>query len=836
MSGTAFRVLTVSQLRDQPLRAVASLAAIALGVALGTAVHLINSSALAEFELATRQLVGTPDLVIQGPAAGFDQALFVRLAGDPAVALASPVLEVNLGVAGAAHSALRLLAFDPFRAAPLQPQLVGALAGDVTALFEHDALVLSRSAASHYGVERGARLVVDAGAGPKALSVIDVLPEDAYAGELGVMDIGAAQWTLGRLGRLNRIDLRLRPAIDPEQARARLAQLLPPGVFAVTAQAQRGRAAAATRAYRVNLDVLALVALLTGAFVVFATQWLSILRRRGALGLLRALGVTSAELRRALLAEALAGGLVGSVLGMLLGTLLAGALLHHLGADLGNLQLAAIGASLRLQALPLLGYAALGTTAAMAGGALPAWQAARRAPALLLKPGDAEDDRAAMRTTLPGAALALAGAALAWLPPVGGLPLAGYLAIACLLLGAVLLVPPVTQHLIAALPHTGSAVTDTAFAQLRGSLASSSVSLASIIVSFSLMVAMAIMVHSFRESFDRWLLRLLPADLQLRAPVGSDAALSPLLQQRLEALDGIGHIEFRRLQSIYLRADRPAVTLIARNIDAARAADSLPLLAQHAGAAPPGLPSAWISEAVRDLYGYAPGQVLELPLGGRAQRFYVSGIWRDYARSSGAIVIRRADYVAATHDFAATEASIWRAANFDAAALAAGIRTTLGDAASFDLISSSELRDRSLAAFDRAFVVTYALEAVAVLLGLLGVSVAASATAMARRAQFGVLRHLGMLRRQVSWMFAGEGLALSAIAVLYGLALGTLLSLILVYVVNRQSFHWSIDLVVPWWQLGALSLSLVAASALTALWSGRAALSGDPIRAVREDW
>ncbi len=835
MNLAAFRVLTLSQLRDQPLRATASLAAIALGVALGTAVHLINSSALAEFERATRQLVGTPDLVVQGPAAGFDQALFVRLASDPAIALASPVLELNVSVSGAAHPALKLLALDPFRAAALQPELMAALGDDVTALFEHDALALSHSAASSYGVERGGRLIVDAGTGSRSLRVIDVLPDGVYDGELGIMDLGAAQWTLGRLGSLNRIDLRLRPGLDLEQTRVRLGRLMPPGVFVIGAHAERGRAAAATRAYRVNLGVLALVALLTGAFVVFAAQWLSILRRRGALGLLRALGVTRAELRQALLAEALTGGLLGSVLGVLLGTLLAAALLRWLGADLGNRQLAAIGATLRLQALPLLGYALLGTAAAVAGGALPAWQAARRAPALALKPGDAEDDRAGMHTALPGVALALAGAALAWLPPVGGLPLAGYLSIACLLLGAVLLVPPVTQRLIAALPHTGNAVTDTAFAQLRGSLASSSVSLASIIVSFGLMVAMAIMVHSFRDSFDRWLLRLLPADLQLRATVGSDAALSPLLQQRLEALDGITRIEFRRLQSIYLRADRPPVTLIARDLDAARAADTLPLVAQSSGAAPPGLPPAWISEAIRDLYGYAPGQLLQLPLAGRQHRFYVAGIWRDYARSSGAVIIRRTDYMAATGDRAATEASIWRAAP-DAAALAAAIRATLSDAETFELISSPELRERSLAAFDRAFAVTYALEAAAVLLGLLGVGVAASATALARRAQFGMLRHLGMLRRQVAWMFAGEGLALSGIAVLYGLALGTLLSLILVYVVNRQSFHWSIDLVVPWLQLTALSSGLIAASAVTALWSGRAALSGDPIRAVREDW
>ena len=302
---------------------------------------------------------------------------------------------------------------------------MAALAGDVTALFEHDALVLSRSAASRYGVERGARLVVDAGAGPKSLRVIDVLPEDAYAGELGIMDIGAAQWT----PRAPRPAQSHRPAAAAGHrprsgARAPGDGCCRRACSPSRAQVERGRAAAATRAYRVNLDVLALVALLTGAFVVFATQWLSILRRRGALGLLRALGVTRAELRRALLGEALVGGLVGSVLGMLLGALLAARCCSYLGGDLGNRQLAAIGASLRLQALPLLGFAALGTTAAWpAGHCRPGRpRGARRAcpqdramPRMIARPC-ARHCRAWLSL--------LAGAALAWLPPVGGLPLA----------------------------------------------------------------------------------------------------------------------------------------------------------------------------------------------------------------------------------------------------------------------------------------------------------------------------------------------------------------------------------------------------------------------------
>jgi putative ABC transport system permease protein len=152
------------------------------------------------------------------------------------------------------------------------------------------------------------------------------------------------------------------------------------------------------------------------------------------------------------------------------------------------------------------------------------------------------------------------------------------------------------------------------------------------------------------------------------------------------------------------------------------------------------------------------------------------------------------------------------------------------------LIGSEQLRERSLVLFDRVFAITYALEGIAVAIGLIGVSVAASSSALARRAQFGMLRHIGMLRRQVLAMLAIEGVIMSTLSVIYGLLLGTALSLILVYVVNRQSFNWSIDLAVPWPQLGALSTILITASALTALWSGRAAMSQDAVRAVREDW
>jgi putative ABC transport system permease protein len=351
------------------------------------------------------------------------------------------------------------------------------------------------------------------------------------------------------------------------------------------------------------------------------------------------------------------------------------------------------------------------------------------------------------------------------------------------------------------------------------------------------MVAMAIMVHSFRDSFELWLVKLLPADLQLRLQPGSDTgAFSEQEQARIAALPGIARSEFRRVRQVLLRADREPVALIARELTAANAAEVLPLVRTAALPAPQGARPAWISEAVQDLYGYQPGTWLELPLAAGRQRFYIAGVWRDYARTSGAVVIERADYVQLSGDRSATEGAIWQQPHGDATALAAAIRAQLRSGGALEVLTGPELRERSLRIFDRVFAITYALEAIAVLIGLLGVSVAASSTALARRAQFGMLRHIGMLRRQVLAMLASEGILLATVAVLYGLLLGGALSVILVYVINRQSFHWSIDLAVPWWQLGALGAALIAASAFTALWSGRAAMSQDAIRAVREDW
>jgi putative ABC transport system permease protein len=293
-----------------------------------------------------------------------------------------------------------------------------------------------------------------------------------------------------------------------------------------------------------------------------------------------------------------------------------------------------------------------------------------------------------------------------------------------------------------------------------------------------------------------------------------------------------------------LQSDQPPVMLIARDFGGARPVDVLPLVTTAtASTAPvstvpaPSLPQpVWISEAVVDHYHYHVNQQLTLPLNGRTANFVVAGIWRDYARTEGSIVIDRTAYERLTGDTDATEASLWRRPEASPDELEQAVRSTLQLGDAIELIGSPQLRERSLVLFDRAFAVTYALEVIAVAIGLAGIGVAASSTALSRRSQFGVLRHIGMLRRQILGMLASEGVIMASVSIVYGLLLGLILSLILVYVINRQSFSWSIDLVIPAGQLIVLSAALIIASALTALWSGRSAMSDDAVRAVREDW
>jgi putative ABC transport system permease protein len=387
------------------------------------------------------------------------------------------------------------------------------------------------------------------------------------------------------------------------------------------------------------------------------------------------------------------------------------------------------------------------------------------------------------------------------------------------------------------LPTPRLAAPQLAVTQLRGAPGSAAVSLAAIVASVSLMVSMAVMVHSFRHGLAQWLEHVLPADAYLRAGAAGDTAfLGPEEQARLAALPGVRSIEFLREQQLVLDAFRPRVTLLARPIEANNPGSRLPLLGTALTVAADAAPPAWVSEAMVDIYGFALGRVVMLPINGQPIAFTVAGVWRDYARQQGAIVIDRARYIALTGDRTATNVALWLAPGTDLDSLRTRIANAIPGGDRMELAAPGEIRELSLRIFDRTFAVTYALELAAVAIGLLGLSSSFGALVIARRREFGVLRHLGMTRRQVGGMLATEGLVVGAIGMTLGLALGGAISVVLIEVVNRQSFHWGMAFVVPWTALSALVVLFLALATFTAVIAGRGAMSRDVVRAVREDW
>jgi putative ABC transport system permease protein len=842
------RTFSWQELRHHPWRNAAAVLAVMLGVALAFSVHLINASALDEFSSAVRSAGGQPDLELRAVQGSIDENLYSRVARHPQVTVSSPVLEIaTLALAtGGERRPLRVVGVDALVVSSVAPALmpVPEQGADRLAVFTPATLFLNPAATQVFG-SGGAQASLRLQTGLQLREARVAGTVSAGGAALAVMDIGAAQDFFSRQGQLSRIDVRLRPGANRDAFVASLQ--LPAGVVATQPGDAAQRVSNLSRAYRVNLTVLALVALFTGAFLVYSVLALSVARRAQQFALLGVLGLTARQRRTLVLAESVLLGLVGSAAGVALGTALAGLGLRVLGGDLGGGYFSGVAPELQWNGTAAIVYGLLGAAAAGAGGWLPARAAEHMPLAQTLKGlGTASSPK---RRRVLSLAMIAAGALLALLPPIQGIPLGAYVSVGFLLVGGIAALPWGVALLYDRLaPALGAHLLPLlAVERARRVRESAAVAVSGVVASLSLAVALTVMVASFRDSVARWLDVVLPADLYVRTASSSAAAetawFSPEFVQALSRLEGVRRVTGQRVRSMLLDPAHPPVALLARPIE--DPAQSLPLVGS-ALSAPPGQVPVYVSEAVVDLYGARPGSPFAplssaFPSGSTPPVFFVAGVWRDYVRQSGAIIMDSRDFERLTGDRRANELQLFLSPGADAGRLQEAMRAlaeresgTSGGLVEFS--SAQELRAISLRIFDRSFAVTYWLQAVAIGIGLFGVAASFSAQVLARRKEFGLLAHLGLTRGQILAVVAGEGAAWTAIGSLAGLALGLAVSVILVHVVNPQSFHWTMDLMVPWVRLLVLCAAVVAAGTFTAWVAGRAAAGRDAVLAVKEDW
>ena len=845
---TLSRWLLLSEWKTHLTQAAVTISAIALGIALGFAVHLINTAAFNEFSAVAKSLSGESDLQVRGTQANFAELLYPALAQRNGVELASPVLELNVVVPGATvkrkNVTLKILGLDIFRAANIAPGLIGMPAEDRQFdTLADDAIFLSPAAMEWLKVKRGDPMELRVGTQTVMLRVAGGLVRTRAGQRIGVMDIGAAQWHFQRIGKLSRIELKLMQGINHEVFKTKLKRDLGEQYLVTEIADQETRVANMSRAYRVNLNMLALVALFTGVFLVFSTQALSVVRRRHQFALLRVLGLTRRQLLTQILLEGALFGTIGSLLGLALGYAMASTALNVWGGDLGGGFFTGIQPSVHFESLTTAIFFFLGLSVTLLGSAAPAWEAASARPAPALKSGGEEAALTKLATPWLALTCLALGGLLTQLPPIFDLPIFGYLAIALLLIGGIALMPHFSAFIFSTIffvvtRRTSNAISTLALTRLANTPNQAAVALGGVLASFSLVVAMAIMVTSFRISLTDWLQHILPADLYVRTAASGDTrGLTPDEIKVLSATSGISRADFFRSSQLMLDPTRPSIALIARPINMTDPGNTLPITGEVI--APALLPKdaipIWVSEAIVDLYGYTLGKRVTLPIGVSATNFVVAGVWRDYGRQFGAIQMQLTDYQTLSGDQKVNDAALWLQTDVAPAQVIASLkRLPFGSALEFS--KPDQIRTLSLNIFDRSFMVTYLLEAVAIVIGLLGVAASFSAQTLARTKEFGILRHIGVTRRQILGMLAVEGGLLTGLGIVLGFVLGWCISLILVFIVNPQSFHWTMQLSLPWKGLIAVSLVLLVSAALTALVSGRHAVLGNTIRAVREDW
>jgi putative ABC transport system permease protein len=874
-------------LARHPAQLAFAVLGVALGVAVVVAVDLANASALAGFRLSSEAVAGRATHQVTGGPGGLDEALFVALARLPGVE-AAPIVEGRVEVAAgpATGRSLRVLGVDPFSEAPFRPWLTRgadeAKTGDLgTFLTLPGAVVLSAETAGELAVAPDDELPVRVAGRDLRLPVVGLLaPEDDLArralADLLVADVATAQEVLGSLGRLSRIDLRLPGAANgdaaPSPAEAAVRSRLPAGARLLPAGARDRGLVEMTRAFRLNLGALSLLALVCGLFLIVNSMTFSVVQRRSLFGILRCLGATRREVLAAVLGEAAAVAAAGTALGLAGGVLLARGLVGLVSRTIDDLYFALAVRELAVDPASLARGAALGLAATVAAALLPAREAASVPPraALVRSTLEGARRRALPRQAATAVALLAAGAALVAWPTRALLP--AFAGLFALIVGLALLAPGATVLLMRlAAPLARRLAGSLGAMAARGvadSLSRTGVAIAALAVAVSVTVGVGVMVDSFRGTVARWLEGALAADLYVRA-AGPSGALgaAPLpegLAERFAALPGVaraGSIRWMQLldaegRPLRLAAVEPDAEDFAR-LDFAGAAGGLFGRGGGAGAGaaerrrrrggstvPADRRDAWrafaaghavlVSEPFAFRRGLAAGDAVVLPTDRGPRRFPIAAVTVSYASDQGFVTIARPGFERWWDDRGLSGISLHLAPGASADAVEAALRRAAGGLV-LDVEHRGELRRASLAVFDRTFRITVVLRLLAALVAAVGVVAALAALQLERARELGVLRALGLTPGRLGGLITAQSALMGLAAGLLSLPVGLLLAVVMVQVVNRRSFGWTMELAVaPGVLVEAVALA-VGAAVVAGAWPAWRMGRTQAVEALREE-
>ena len=832
------------QLRESRTLFLLTVTGVALGVASVVAIQTLNRGAMQAFDGSVRAVSGQADLMVTGTIPTLDEALLVKVLADPDVTAAWPLVRLDAAVTGRDGVFLDLVGFDVL--APVRyPLTVDRSGGDdagrllTDALTEPGWVAVTPEFAGEQGWAVGDTITVSSGSRLAVLTVgalVDFKSFEPLAPRrLAVMDIAWAQALLGRAGRIHQIDVILLEGSDPVAAAARLAAALGPGVRVLTPEQRHQDASGLLAAFRLNLTALSLISVFVGLFLVLTAVQASLVRRRTEFGVLRSLGATPRQVLVLVLAEAASVGLVGVLLGVPLGWLAA---LRNLDSVSGTLTSIYVLEGIETLTLPLpvvLLAVAVGLLGALIGAVGPALDMARRDTATLLAPLTLHRRTSGVAGRLAFGALVLAGTATVWFLLQGrGLRAGGFIYGFVMMVSLPLVVPLVVRTVAAPIKPRGLGL---AFSvrNLAVRLQTTSLAVAALAVTVSMLVGITILIGSFRATLVTWLDTTIRADVYVSTPswvrAGNDAFLDRPLLDELGARPGVGAVEEQRRLRVRTADGEHLVWLNGirtAGVAGAELAGRLPLVGGDPDAVVARLAQGGVlvGEPLARKGGYAAGDTLVLAGPDGPLPLVVAGVAYDYTSEGGTAFVLMETLIDGFGPTAPNNAALFLEPGLDADAEAARLAADYVDRP-LVFRSNRTLRGEVLGIFDQTFAVTRTLQVMALLIAVCGVSLTLLIQARERAGELALLRSLGATRRQVFTLFLGEGTAMGALGLVLGLGGGIGLAALLILVINRVWFGWTIQ---PSWPgialLGQAVLVLAAAAAAAVYPALRAGLSG----------
>lgn len=815
-----FHRLIVRPLRKEPVRTLLTVVAVALGVAVVLAIELAGKAAAGSFQASMETLAGKADFEVTA-AGGIPAEAWTRLALLPYALKIEPRIEDYA------------VTLDKGRTVPF-------FGADMLSDKGGDAIFTGRDLPYKTG-DRVRLLINDR---ENVFTVAGVLGE--RSGEAIVVDLAPASRLLGRNDRLDRILVTTPAGRSPNEWQAILQSALPGGIAVAPQGSRTNENRRMLAAFRWNLRVLSYIALVVGAFLIYNTVSVSVVRRRAEIGILRAVGATRGGVRLAFLGEAACFGLAGGLAGVALGRVLAASAVKAVAATVGSLYVSSTPAPVELTWEAGAIALATGVAIAVISALAPAWEASGVAPVEAMSRGLREHEVRVhkLRSLIASAILAAAAWIASRQPPVAGKPVYGYLSalllVACSALAIPALVAALTRSTAGILRRIFGVEALLAVRGLAASMRRTSVLAGALSTAIAMLAAVGIMVGSFRQTVILWMADRLQADLYLRPASPQGAGRHPTLSggiaDRIAQLAEVAAVDRFRAYDIGYRG-LPA-TLGGGETRINSRYGARPFLS---GRDPktvfdrmPGRDNVIVSEPFANKHGVRAGDVLDLQLGGREAHLRVLDIYYDYSNERGFIVMDRGTLLKYLPDPAPSNVAVYLKPGVTLDAGRRAVEAAIGGRMVV-VQSNRALRDEAIAIFDRTFAITYALETVAVFVAIMGVAGALVSLVIDRRREFGLLRFLGGAAAQIRRVIVFEACLLGLLANIAGLALGVVLSLLLIFVINKQSFGWTIQF---HWPVGILlaALSLVyLATIVSAAYPARMAARLNPIEVIHED-